>query len=63
MDLFKPAGTVTGLYREDYNYSPTAACFNPYRDVYREHQPAGTESQMNDDSYSSRINQKKKDKN
>lgn len=60
--MYKPEGTVTGLYREDQDYNPTAAAFNPYRDVYREHQPAGSESQANDDNYSSRINQKKKGK-
>jgi hypothetical protein len=58
--VFKPAGTVTGLYREDQGYDPTAAAFNPYRDVYREHQAAGTENKAVDDTYEVRTRQRHK---
>lgn len=62
---FKAAGTITGLYREDYGYNATAAAFDPYRDNWRESKPtvsrAGAEStDNNDDNYESRINRKKK---
>jgi hypothetical protein len=61
--VFKKAGTVTGLYREDYGYIPNAACFTVYRDVWREVvSRLTTLSSMTDDSYASRIVGKKKDK-
>lgn len=58
--VFKPAGTITGLYREDQGYDSTAAAFNPYRDVYREHQPATVEVKPTDDNYSVRTRQRHK---
>ncbi len=62
--MFKPAGTVTGLYREDYGYNATAAAFAMYRDVWREVQSTLTTLGSNtDDSYVARISAKKKDKN
>ena len=61
--MFKKAGTVTGLYREDYAYNATAAAFSPYRDVWRERQSAATLTVDNDDSYVTRVVSKKKDKN
>ncbi len=60
--VYKPAGTVTGLYREDQDYSPDAAAFHPYSDVYREHEEATIESTPTDDNYTSRIVSKKKGK-
>ena len=62
--MFKASGTVTGLYREDYNYIPSANCFLFYSDVWREVVGRLTSlSSMNDDSYASRMAGKKKDKN
>jgi hypothetical protein len=62
--VFKPAGTVTGLYREDYGYNATAAAFAMYRDVWREIQFTLTTLTANtDDSYAARIYRKKKDVN
>ena len=61
--MFKAAGTVTGLYREDYGYNATAAAFTMYRDVWREHQVSANETNSTDDSYEIRIVAKKKDKN
>ncbi len=62
--MFKPAGTVTGLYREDYGYNAGAAAFAMYRDVWREVQATLTTLAGNtDDSYTVRIVGKKKDKN
>jgi hypothetical protein len=60
--VFKPAGTVTGLYREDYGYNATAAAFTMYRDVWREHQMSANETNPTDDSYEIRIVARKKDK-
>ena len=61
--MFKAAGTVTGLYREDYGYNATSAAFSPYRDVWREHTiKGGMETVAVDDSYEIRIVSKKKDK-
>jgi len=61
--VFKPAGTITGLYREDYGYNATAAAFSPYKDVWRESQPSLSVSSNTDDSYAARIYRKKKDVN
>jgi hypothetical protein len=61
--VFKPAGTVTGLYREDYGYNAAAAAFTMYRDVWREHQVSANETSSTDDSYEIRIVDRKKDKN
>jgi hypothetical protein len=62
--VFKAAGTITGLYREDYGYNATAASFVMYRDVWREIQFALTTLTNNtDDSYAARIYRKKKDVN
>lgn len=61
--MFKAAGTVTGLYREDYGYNATAAAFVMYRDVWREHQVAAAETNSTDDSYVIRVVARKKDKN
>lgn len=58
--LFKKAGTITGLYREDYGYNATTAAFMPYRDVWREHQPIAAETSSNDDSYLVRIRHRNK---
>ncbi len=61
---FKPAGTVTGLYREDYGYNATAAAFAKYSDVWRQVQAALTSLGSNtDDSYAARIYRNKKDVN
>jgi hypothetical protein len=62
--MFKPAGTVTGLYREDYGYNATAAAFTMYSDVWRQVQATLTSLSGNtDDSYAARIFRKKKDVN
>lgn len=61
--MYKPAGTVTGLYREDYGYNPTSPSFNPYKDVWRETKVGMPPSADNDDSYEARIHQKKKGQN
>jgi hypothetical protein len=61
--MFKPAGTVTGLYREDYGYNATAAAFTPYRDVWRDMGSASSISSNTEDGYAIRIVGKKKDKN
>lgn len=62
--MFKPAGTITGLYREDYGYNATAAAFTMYRDVWRERQSALTSLGSNtDDNYGQRVGGKKKDVN
>jgi hypothetical protein len=58
--MFKPAGTVTGLYREDYAYNATAAAFSPYRDVWRERQPTAALASDNDDDYGVRVKQRGK---
>jgi hypothetical protein len=62
MGVFKPAATVTGLYREDAGYNPTAAAFNPYRDVWRDMHSALSVASNTDDSYEARIVIKKKGK-
>lgn len=61
-EVFKPAATVTGLYREDQGYNPTAAAFNPYRDVWRDMHSALSVTLNFDDSYLARIVQRKKGK-
>lgn len=38
--MYKPPGSITGLYREDANLTYQGAQFNPYHDVYRENKPA-----------------------
>ena len=62
--MFKAAGTITGLYREDYGYNPTANAFVQYVDVWREEQGEETGLASNtDDSYVVRICDRKKDVN
>ncbi len=59
--MFKPAGTVTGLYREDYGYNATSAAFSAYCDIWR--QIVGqltTLSAANDGTYLERVGGKKK---
>ena len=63
MSMFKPAGTITGLYREDYGCNATAAAFSPYRDVYRERQGQSSIASNTDDNYEVRVNARKKDVN
>lgn len=59
--MFKPAGTVTGLYREDYGYNATSAAFVFYSDVWR--QVVGrltTLGSATDGTYGERVSGKKK---
>ena len=63
--MFKPVGTVTGVYREDYGYNATAAAFAHYCahycDIWRQCQGRLTTLTGNtDDRYVSRIVGKKK---
>ena len=55
--MYKPASTITGLYREDYLYNHTSPAFSKYSDVYREVQPHLTTLTNNGkgDSWVSRI--------
>jgi hypothetical protein len=62
--VFKAAGTITGLYREDYGYNATANAFVQYVDIWREEQGEQTGLGSNtDDSYTVRICDRKKDVN
>ena len=53
-------GTVTGLYREDEVANSAQPVFAHTSDVFREVQPALTDSNDTDDSYAARIDESKK---